>query len=301
MRRPRRRAPRASAACNGCRPIWCIRSGVYRQRLSDVLTANTELRASNQEQEVLNEELRVSNEELAASEGELHALNAELASRVDDLARANSDMRSVIESTQIAIVFLDQALRIRSFTPAVQGVMPLRDSDLRPLHHRSCIADRLFNVAGRCAPGSRHPRDDRAAGKPSPYRGVLSHPAVAVSRCRRAGRRRRRHVFPTSAWPTTPSKRCVSVRSISAEWPEPCRRCCSSPRRAVRGITSNPPFYGPHGAARRRSFGGGLACRAASGGPPHPTARCGVKPKRLRRRWSMKPGSAGPMAAGAGF
>lgn len=100
-----------------------------QQALSDVLTANNELRVSNEEQQALNEELRVSNEELESSEGELHASNDELTSRLDELAQTNSDMRSVIESTGIAIVFLDQALRIRSFTPAVQQVMNLRDSD----------------------------------------------------------------------------------------------------------------------------------------------------------------------------
>ncbi len=77
--------------------------------LSDVLTANAELRGSNDEQQALNEELRVANEELEASETELQSLNGRLEGRVDALAEANSDMRSVIESTQIAIVFLEAA------------------------------------------------------------------------------------------------------------------------------------------------------------------------------------------------
>ena len=77
----------------------------------------------------LNEELRGANEELEASQGDLRTVNSELAGRVDDLARANSDLRSVIESTRIAIVFLDAALRIRSFTPAVQNVVHVHDAD----------------------------------------------------------------------------------------------------------------------------------------------------------------------------
>ena len=97
--------------------------------LAEVTTANTELRASTAHQQSLNEELRVTNEELEASEGELQILNTELARRVDDLAQSNSDLRSVIESTRIAIVFLDAALRIRSFTPAVLDIVHVREAD----------------------------------------------------------------------------------------------------------------------------------------------------------------------------
>ena len=104
------------------------------QALSEVMAANTELRSVNEYQHSLNEELKAANEELAASEGELQALNGELAGRVDELAQANSDMRGVIDSTRIAIVFLDEALCIRSFTPAVQAVMHIHGADRgRPL------------------------------------------------------------------------------------------------------------------------------------------------------------------------
>ena len=103
------------------------------QRLHDalakVMAINDELRTANEYQQRLNEELKASNEELEASEGELQALNGELAGRVDELAQANSDMRGVIDSTRIAIVFLDEALRIRSFTPAVQDVMHVHETD----------------------------------------------------------------------------------------------------------------------------------------------------------------------------
>ena len=99
------------------------------EALSEVMAANTELRASNQEQQILNEELSTANEELEASETALQALNGELERRVSQLAQANSDMRSVIDSTRIAIVFLDSALRVRSFTPAVRDVLHLMEAD----------------------------------------------------------------------------------------------------------------------------------------------------------------------------
>ena len=99
------------------------------EALSDVVASNAELRASSHEQQTLNEELRTANEELASSEAELQTLNGELEKRVGQLAQANSDMRSVVESAGIAIIFLDEDLRIRSFTPAMLEVLHLVDAD----------------------------------------------------------------------------------------------------------------------------------------------------------------------------
>ena len=111
------------------------------EALAEVMTINTELRTSNQEQQTVNEELRIANEELEASEGELQTLNGELEHQVSQLAQSNSDMRSVIESTRIAIVFLDEGLHIRSFTPAVHDVLPLVATD-----HGRAITDFALQV-----------------------------------------------------------------------------------------------------------------------------------------------------------
>lgn len=125
----------ASAATNPAARVQRLEAELLRsearltEALAEVTRANAELRASTEEQRNLYEELRASNEELAASESELRRTNDELAGRVDDLAHINSDLRSVIESTRIAIVFLDAALRIRSFTPAVQDVLHVREAD----------------------------------------------------------------------------------------------------------------------------------------------------------------------------
>ena len=99
------------------------------QALAEITTFNAELRASNVEQQNLNEELQSANEELGAFKTELLMLNAELECRVEELALVNSDMRGVIDSTRIAIIFLDEALRIRSFTPAAQAVLHVHEAD----------------------------------------------------------------------------------------------------------------------------------------------------------------------------
>ena len=95
-----------------------------------------ELAFSNEEYQTSTEELETSNEELGAAGEALRSVNEELTARVGELAQANSDIRHMLQSTQIAIVFLNGDLRIRSFTPAAQNLFQLIDRDLgRPLTH----------------------------------------------------------------------------------------------------------------------------------------------------------------------
>src|SRR4029453_13761726 len=54
--------------------------------------------------------------------------------KIDELDRSNSDLRNLYESTQIATVFLDRDMIIRSFTPAVTHIFNLIPRDRgRPL------------------------------------------------------------------------------------------------------------------------------------------------------------------------
>ncbi len=76
------------------------------------------------------EELQTSREEFRSLHEEFQGVNTELAARITDLARANSDMRNVLESTRIAIVFLDNHLLLQSFTPAAADVAQLGDSTI---------------------------------------------------------------------------------------------------------------------------------------------------------------------------
>src|SRR5262249_21043581 len=76
-----------------------------------------------------NEELETSKEELQSINEELQTVNAELHSRVLELSRANNDINNLLESTQIATVFLDRMLVVKSFTPAAKDVFHLVESD----------------------------------------------------------------------------------------------------------------------------------------------------------------------------
>ncbi|PBB89582.1 methyltransferase [Mesorhizobium sp. WSM3864] len=106
-------------------------------------SSNEELKSSNEELSSMNEELQSSNEELETSKEELQSINeelqtinAELNIRVDELTRANNDMSNLLESTQIATVFVDRDLCIKSFTPAARDLFRLVESDVgRPLAH----------------------------------------------------------------------------------------------------------------------------------------------------------------------
>ena len=90
----------------------------------------------NEELQSANEELETSKEELQSINEELQTVNAELNARVEELSRANSDIANLLESTQIATLFLDRHLHVKSFTPAAKDVFHLVESDTgRPIGH----------------------------------------------------------------------------------------------------------------------------------------------------------------------
>ena len=97
-------------------------------------TANEELQSANEEYQSTNEELETSKEEMQSSHEELETVNAELGRRINELDRINSDLQNFLTSTQIATIFLDGEMRIRSFTPAAGSVFRLIPGDVgRPL------------------------------------------------------------------------------------------------------------------------------------------------------------------------
>ena len=112
-------------------------------------SSNEELKSSNEELQSINEELQSTNEELETSKEELQSINeelqtvnAELNARVEELSRANNDMSNLLESTQIATVFLDRTLTVKSFTPAAKDVFRLVESDVgRPIMHVRARSD----------------------------------------------------------------------------------------------------------------------------------------------------------------
>jgi len=104
-------------------------------------SSNEELRASHEETMSINEELQSMNEELESSKEELQSVNEELNTvntqlqhKVGELEVANSDLRNLLASNEVATLCLDRTFRIKWFTPAAHRLFNLLPSDIgRPL------------------------------------------------------------------------------------------------------------------------------------------------------------------------
>ena len=112
-----------------------------REKIQDTLEAmqssqeelkftNEELQSTNEELQSTNEELMSSKEEMQSLNEELQTLNAELQSKVDDFARVSNDMKNLLNSTDIATLFLDNDMNIRRFTLQAVKIFKLIKSDV---------------------------------------------------------------------------------------------------------------------------------------------------------------------------
>lgn len=101
----------------------------YETSAEELKSANEEMVSVNEELQSINEELETSKEELQSVNEELRASNLELSAKIEELDRANADLRNLFDSTQVATVFLDRNLTIRSFTPAVTAIFDLVPAD----------------------------------------------------------------------------------------------------------------------------------------------------------------------------
>ncbi len=105
-----------------------------RATKEELQSSNEELQSTNEELQSTNEELTTSKEEMQSMNEELQTINAEVQSKLDDLALAQSDMRNLLNSIEIAILFLDQDLNVRRYTDRATKIINIRESDLgRPL------------------------------------------------------------------------------------------------------------------------------------------------------------------------
>jgi two-component system CheB/CheR fusion protein len=100
----------------------------------ELQSTNEELQSANEELQSANEELTTSKEEMQSMNEELQTINTELETKLEDLFLAQSDMQNVLNSIEIAVLFLDQDLNVRRYTERTAKIISLRESDIgRPL------------------------------------------------------------------------------------------------------------------------------------------------------------------------
>jgi len=97
--------------------------------IEDMKSTTEEYQGVTEELQSSNEELETAKEELQSVNEELQTINGELQSKNDAMEHLNSDLKNLLDSTQIATEFLDDALRIKHYTPAMEELFPLRDAD----------------------------------------------------------------------------------------------------------------------------------------------------------------------------
>lgn len=116
----------------------------------EMVSTQEELKSSNEKMQSTNEELQSTNEELTTSKEEMQSLNeelqtvnAELQSKISDFMLANNDMKNLLNSTDIATLFLDKELNIRRYTEKVTKLFKLRETDIgRPF--TDLVSDLLY-------------------------------------------------------------------------------------------------------------------------------------------------------------
>lgn len=95
----------------------------------ELKSTNEELQSTNEELQSTNEELTTSKEEMQSMNEELQTINNELQAKIDELSRTSNDMHNLLNSTDIAILFLDESLKVRRFTNRVTNIIKLIPGD----------------------------------------------------------------------------------------------------------------------------------------------------------------------------
>ncbi len=96
----------------------------------ELKSTNEEMQSTNEELQSTNEELTTSKEEMQSLNEELQTVNIELQSKISDFMMANNDMKNLLNSTDIATLFLDKELNIRRFTDETTKLFKLRQTDI---------------------------------------------------------------------------------------------------------------------------------------------------------------------------
>jgi len=123
----------------------------YQVMIEEQQSSNEELKSTNEELQSTNEEMQSTNEELETSKEELQSVNEELTNVNNELSgkfellhTMQNDMKNLLDSTNIGIIFMDKHLYIRSFTREATRFYRLVLSDVgRALSDIKMVSDQV--------------------------------------------------------------------------------------------------------------------------------------------------------------
>ncbi len=98
--------------------------------LEELKSTNEELQSANEELQSTNEESMTNKEEMQSLNEELMTINLQFQTKTEELTNSNNDMKNLLDSTEIATIFLDNNLNIRNFTPQVTQIFNLIRADV---------------------------------------------------------------------------------------------------------------------------------------------------------------------------
>ena len=125
--------PRSSRVAELEQALERAREEIQHNR-EEMQASHEQLQSANEELQSTNEELMTSKEEMQSMNEELQTLNGELQARLEELSLASDDMKNLLNSTNIATVFLNSKLHVRRFTTPAGRLFKLLPGDVgRPL------------------------------------------------------------------------------------------------------------------------------------------------------------------------
>ena len=117
----------------------------------ELQSLNEELQSTNEELQATNEELETSNEELQSTNEELITVNEELQVTAAELSGRTGELTSVIESTPLAIIVMDNALQISQATNAAANRFAIRRPISSPHISQCVLPDGYPSLAPICS------------------------------------------------------------------------------------------------------------------------------------------------------
>ncbi len=146
----------------------------------DLESSNKEQRLVNEQLSAANEVLQGTNEELQSVNEELYTVSVEYQTKLHELSDLNHDLASLLESTNLGVIFLDSELCIRRFTEVATQTINLLPSDVgRPLvdlahnlHYEGLMSDlrRVLSIGKSITREIRRHNDDQLQMSIHPYR-----------------------------------------------------------------------------------------------------------------------------------